>query len=1124
MNTGTVLRKKMDKQVIKIAIVGIFFVLNSVANLDLTLSALGDNALMEGFSFIGDSGVYMQGRSSGLGGKNDNCLFAYKNVRGNCEFGVNDLHILDTDSGVDAGLMIRSDTTSGGLVVAIAASQVYGCFISYRSQISGKMITNLVSDSLPSSVKIIRSGNWLSFYYKTRQTDSAYTKVPGTLIIAFPPVVCAGLFQTSNGSNSGTVSYGGVSGLSVVEIQDTTNCINTVYDFEQPFDFTSSGFSHNGFWVYDSAGFLQSNALGGYDSAAELTTPNLTASRSVCPVIFKWDVRFSDINCNGINGNIKQYVLFGSQNLNLGAYSWVKASLLGSNGTLTIGENTSNFEADIMAQGDVTLCDGVYLDGDITTAGIVHSGSGGIIYGTILVNAEFATPVIIQKTVSIGTVDVNVGANETKTLAPGYYKDVYVGSNAHIYLSAGVYNFKTFVTADRAGIWFNVSGEDSVEINVRDNFYFDYFTQMLYEGKQNIYDNNGDCEVVSIYTHQTGVMSMGESVTLSGFLYAPRATLTIGEKTKLYGGGIYANSLNIAGNATIIKNGSINSSDSSSYVYDKMTLNFKNAVDSTEQYTLQYIPKCEDSTQNIADLILIHNNEVLKSVSTHVITPVQEWLRFRAEFYPVLSEADSSSVKVYYDFGNGYVNFIDTVHDAITSFSPVDICYKTGRSPFANTMQFDNFSILCEKDTCNEIVILNQPHDTGVYENQNVIFYVKTVDGNKNDYQWLKNNTAISGANGDTLFLYGVVYPGDSGSIYRCKITNSCDTLNTRNASLHIKQCVEPVIVQQPVHCTTAVGAQASFSVVASGYGLSYQWFKNSQIVTGYTNSTLQINAVAQYQHEEMYRLKVSNDCGKFVFSDNAMIIIDNSISSCAIIHEPENDTIEEGEYFFTYIAVDCPQGEFIWLKNNNPIAGSDDTLIVGPLSLSDNGTEYKCIVENNNNADTSLPAYVYVIPQKSGNRVVAISGEMTNWEGLPVGADSVEMLNFKVDLFESKYGGKSIYSEFFDVRGIPVDSGQFTLMLGRGRSKEDLQFVAASHNSLYAELRAWKDGYKQLLGSRLALTAAPYGFSSGVKVIYGNGSPVVNLTECPVGVLYVDKGDNNATWKKASSGWIKLD
>jgi hypothetical protein len=55
-------------------------------------------------------------------------------------------------------------------------------------------------------------------------------------------------------------------------------------------------------------------------------------------------------------------------------------------------------------------------------------------------------------------------------------------------------------------------------------------------------------------------------------------------------------------------------------------------------------------------------------------------------------------------------------------------------------------------------------------------------------------------------------------------------------------------------------------------------------------------------------------------------------------------------------------------------------------------------------------------------------------------------------------------------------------------------------------------------------LSAAPYAFAAGVRVSYGGGSPVAQGIEAPVGALYVDTDDGHATWKKAATGWVKLD
>lgn len=71
-----------------------------------------------------------------------------------------------------------------------------------------------------------------------------------------------------------------------------------------------------------------------------------------------------------------------------------------------------------------------------------------------------------------------------------------------------------------------------------------------------------------------------------------------------------------------------------------------------------------------------------------------------------------------------------------------------------------------------------------------------------------------------------------------------------------------PVLTSQPQNLTVPVGADASFSVAATGAApLSYQWFLNGEPVSGGTNATL-LASVIQVSYAGIYTAVVSNSGG----------------------------------------------------------------------------------------------------------------------------------------------------------------------------------------------------------------------------------------------------------------------
>jgi hypothetical protein len=99
-----------------------------------------------------------------------------------------------------------------------------------------------------------------------------------------------------------------------------------------------------------------------------------------------------------------------------------------------------------------------------------------------------------------------------------------------------------------------------------------------------------------------------------------------------------------------------------------------------------------------------------------------------------------------------------------------------------------------------------------------------TVTGGGDDisYKWFRNGVEIAGTNSNT---YTETAPSNGQTFY-CQVSNSCETVNSKSATLTV---IENVAVTNPVDLTIADGANAEFSVVASGEpNYSYQWQENS--------------------------------------------------------------------------------------------------------------------------------------------------------------------------------------------------------------------------------------------------------------------------------------------------------
>jgi hypothetical protein len=138
-------------------------------------------------------------------------------------------------------------------------------------------------------------------------------------------------------------------------------------------------------------------------------------------------------------------------------------------------------------------------------------------------------------------------------------------------------------------------------------------------------------------------------------------------------------------------------------------------------------------------------------------------------------------------------------------------------------------------------------------------------------YQWyyngiaLSNSSNISGVNSANLSISN--FSSASAGQYYVTVTNTYGSVNSSIASVSTPT---PSILIQPQSQTATVGGSATFSTVASGSGLSYQWYLNGNIINGATNASYTISNI-QSTNFGIYTVVVTNSYGSTT-STNAFL------------------------------------------------------------------------------------------------------------------------------------------------------------------------------------------------------------------------------------------------------------
>jgi len=159
--------------------------------------------------------------------------------------------------------------------------------------------------------------------------------------------------------------------------------------------------------------------------------------------------------------------------------------------------------------------------------------------------------------------------------------------------------------------------------------------------------------------------------------------------------------------------------------------------------------------------------------------------------------------------------------------------------------------------------ITTQPLSQSVTVGATATFSVVATGTAPLTYQWSKNGAAIGGATNSSYTTPATVST-DNGSTFTVMITNVAGSKTSNAAILTVTGgSIAPTIITQPQSQTVAVGATATFSVVATGTApLAYQWSKNGATIGGATNSSYTTPATVSGDNGSTFTVTVSNVAG----------------------------------------------------------------------------------------------------------------------------------------------------------------------------------------------------------------------------------------------------------------------
>ena len=275
--------------------------------------------------------------------------------------------------------------------------------------------------------------------------------------------------------------------------------------------------------------------------------------------------------------------------------------------------------------------------------------------------------------------------------------------------------------------------------------------------------------------------------------------------------------------------------------------------------------------------------------------------------------------------------------------------------------------------------ITAQPKDVTCSEGGTAKFTVAAVSPTSLTYKWQYSDDGgrtwkASNNTGMTTTYSTTASAARSGRLIRCVVTDSAGRTVISDAANLTVTGASLKIAAQPTAVRCAQDATATFTVKASGTGLSYTWQYSSDGGKTWINGTGSKTASYAFtasanRHGRLVRCIVKDSSGKSVTSDSAMLLIKNCTP--IITTQPANVTCSAGETAKFTVTVASASGtlSYIWQYSDTSgktwvdstsASGKTDTYTFA-ASANRDGRMVRCLVSTPGWQIVSQTAYLTV-------------------------------------------------------------------------------------------------------------------------------------------------------------------
>lgn len=195
---------------------------------------------------------------------------------------------------------------------------------------------------------------------------------------------------------------------------------------------------------------------------------------------------------------------------------------------------------------------------------------------------------------------------------------------------------------------------------------------------------------------------------------------------------------------------------------------------------------------------------------------------------------------------------------------------------------------------------------------------------------------------------------------------NGCSNTGTGMSTVTVNPLTQ--ISANPVSRTVCPGNNVTFSITATGVGLTYQWLHNGNPIAGAESNVLIINGVTTVNAGD-YRCAVTGGCGPVVTSSAANLMV---LPQTAITTEPSDRIVCEGDNVNFTVSVAGAALTYQWQKNGveiydgGSVSGAQSSnLVISGTTLADAGV-FTCVITGTCGNLTTAPASLTVNRQLS--------------------------------------------------------------------------------------------------------------------------------------------------------------